>query len=165
LWIVGIPEIGSPCHSEALRALNIQHPECLRSHTPPTPAANSSTLPIGHLWLLSPRHVGCRHALRRSSCATPAQGEVSLSPIGHGIVADSFGVALHAGQPSLAAQNFNMPALSPTMTEGNIANWKIKEGTTDPVRHTQAIMRQCWRHVQLGSRQGRYWTILEETKT
>ncbi|UPX13632.1 Dihydrolipoyllysine-residue acetyltransferase [Ascochyta rabiei] len=36
--------------------------------------------------------------------------------------------ALHAGQPSLAAQNFNMPALSPTMTEGNIASWKIKEG-------------------------------------
>ncbi|KAF2632787.1 hypothetical protein BU25DRAFT_406097 [Macroventuria anomochaeta] len=36
--------------------------------------------------------------------------------------------ALHAGQPSLAAQNFNMPALSPTMTEGNIATWKIKEG-------------------------------------
>ncbi|KAI1807887.1 hypothetical protein F4811DRAFT_373734 [Daldinia bambusicola] len=29
---------------------------------------------------------------------------------------------------SLAAQNFTMPALSPTMTEGNIANWKIKEG-------------------------------------
>jgi hypothetical protein len=23
-----------------------------------------------------------------------------------------------------------MPALSPTMTEGNIAKWKIKEGTT-----------------------------------
>ncbi|KAK8056560.1 hypothetical protein PG993_001787 [Apiospora rasikravindrae] len=29
---------------------------------------------------------------------------------------------------SLAAQNFTMPALSPTMTEGNIASWKIKEG-------------------------------------
>ncbi|PTB64298.1 E3-binding protein [Trichoderma citrinoviride] len=28
----------------------------------------------------------------------------------------------------LAAQNFVMPALSPTMTEGNIANWKVKEG-------------------------------------
>ncbi|KAF2751919.1 hypothetical protein M011DRAFT_473218 [Sporormia fimetaria CBS 119925] len=27
-----------------------------------------------------------------------------------------------------AAQNFNMPALSPTMTEGNIATWKLKEG-------------------------------------
>ncbi|KAK4167585.1 putative pyruvate dehydrogenase complex protein [Cladorrhinum sp. PSN259] len=29
---------------------------------------------------------------------------------------------------ALAAQNFTMPALSPTMTEGNIASWKIKEG-------------------------------------
>ncbi|KAK7182224.1 hypothetical protein DPSP01_006944 [Paraphaeosphaeria sporulosa] len=36
--------------------------------------------------------------------------------------------AFHKGQASLAAQNFNMPALSPTMTEGNIAKWKIKEG-------------------------------------
>ncbi|EEU46144.1 uncharacterized protein NECHADRAFT_38763, partial [Fusarium vanettenii 77-13-4] len=26
------------------------------------------------------------------------------------------------------AQNFTMPALSPTMTEGNIASWKVKEG-------------------------------------
>ncbi|KAM0334190.1 hypothetical protein ACHAQA_001210 [Verticillium albo-atrum] len=29
-----------------------------------------------------------------------------------------------------AAQNFTMPALSPTMTEGNIATWKVKEGDT-----------------------------------
>ncbi|OAA73906.1 pyruvate dehydrogenase protein x component [Cordyceps fumosorosea ARSEF 2679] len=28
----------------------------------------------------------------------------------------------------LAAQNFIMPALSPTMTEGNIASWRVKEG-------------------------------------
>lgn len=28
----------------------------------------------------------------------------------------------------LAAQNFTMPAMSPTMTEGNISSWKIKEG-------------------------------------
>ncbi|KAI5867997.1 pyruvate dehydrogenase protein x component [Durotheca rogersii] len=27
-----------------------------------------------------------------------------------------------------AAQNFTMPALSPTMTEGNIASWKLREG-------------------------------------
>lgn len=26
------------------------------------------------------------------------------------------------------AQNFNMPAMSPTMTEGTIASWKVKEG-------------------------------------
>ncbi|KND95282.1 Pyruvate dehydrogenase complex protein X component, mitochondrial [Tolypocladium ophioglossoides CBS 100239] len=29
-----------------------------------------------------------------------------------------------------AAHNFVMPALSPTMTEGNIASWKVKEGET-----------------------------------
>ena len=29
---------------------------------------------------------------------------------------------------TLAAQNFTMPAMSPTMTEGNIASWKVKEG-------------------------------------
>ncbi|RFU31784.1 hypothetical protein B7463_g4541, partial [Scytalidium lignicola] len=29
---------------------------------------------------------------------------------------------------SLAAHNFTMPALSPTMTEGSIASWKVKEG-------------------------------------
>lgn len=29
---------------------------------------------------------------------------------------------------ALAAQNFTMPALSPTMTEGNIATWHVKEG-------------------------------------
>lgn len=29
---------------------------------------------------------------------------------------------------SQAASNFTMPALSPTMTEGNIAGWKVKEG-------------------------------------
>ncbi|KAL8419963.1 hypothetical protein RB594_002931 [Gaeumannomyces avenae] len=29
---------------------------------------------------------------------------------------------------ALAAQNFTMPALSPTMTEGNIATWRVKEG-------------------------------------
>lgn len=45
-------------------------------------------------------------------------------------ITDSY-VAFHPGQAALAAQNFNMPALSPTMTEGNIATWKIKEGTTD----------------------------------
>ncbi len=28
----------------------------------------------------------------------------------------------------LGAQNFTMPAMSPTMTEGNISSWKVKEG-------------------------------------
>lgn len=37
-------------------------------------------------------------------------------------------LGFHASAASLAAQNFTMPALSPTMTEGNIASWKVKEG-------------------------------------
>ncbi|EAT92172.1 hypothetical protein SNOG_00677 [Parastagonospora nodorum SN15] len=37
-------------------------------------------------------------------------------------------IAFHPARASLAAANLNMPALSPTMTEGNIATWKIKEG-------------------------------------
>ncbi|KAF2741473.1 hypothetical protein EJ04DRAFT_453965 [Polyplosphaeria fusca] len=36
--------------------------------------------------------------------------------------------AFHTTPASMAAQNFNMPALSPTMTEGNIASWRVKEG-------------------------------------
>lgn len=35
---------------------------------------------------------------------------------------------LTTSAPCLAAHNFTMPALSPTMTEGNIAAWKVKEG-------------------------------------
>ncbi|KAJ9612426.1 pyridoxine biosynthesis protein [Cladophialophora chaetospira] len=31
---------------------------------------------------------------------------------------------------ALAAHNFTMPAMSPTMTEGNISSWKVKEGDT-----------------------------------
>lgn len=33
-----------------------------------------------------------------------------------------------SSSPFLDAQNFMMPAMSPTMTEGNIASWKVKEG-------------------------------------
>ena len=36
--------------------------------------------------------------------------------------------AFRSSSRSLAAQNFTMPAMSPTMTEGNIASWKVKEG-------------------------------------
>lgn len=32
------------------------------------------------------------------------------------------------GVPRWAAANFAMPAMSPTMTEGNISSWKVKEG-------------------------------------
>ncbi|RYP79398.1 hypothetical protein DL769_002982 [Monosporascus sp. CRB-8-3] len=35
---------------------------------------------------------------------------------------------LRTSAAALAAQNFTMPALSPTMTQGNIAKWKVREG-------------------------------------
>lgn len=55
---------------------------------------------------------------------------------------DNVAAAFHSGQASLAAQNFNMPALSPTMTEGNIASWKLKEGTTgDITENPQTTIR------------------------
>ena len=37
--------------------------------------------------------------------------------------------AFHHRARMAAAHNFTMPAMSPTMTEGNIASWKVKEGT------------------------------------
>lgn len=37
-------------------------------------------------------------------------------------------IGLRTSARVMAAQNFTMPALSPTMTEGNIAKWNVKEG-------------------------------------
>jgi hypothetical protein len=34
-----------------------------------------------------------------------------------------------------------MPAMSPTMTEGNIASWKVKEGAALPYRQPLADMQ------------------------
>ncbi|KAI8948770.1 hypothetical protein F4801DRAFT_555690 [Xylaria longipes] len=44
------------------------------------------------------------------------------------VVQDATTRGFRTSAASLAAQNFTMPALSPTMTEGNIATWKVKEG-------------------------------------
>lgn len=43
---------------------------------------------------------------------------------------DSSAIGFTTSTRCLAAQNFTMPALSPTMTEGTIASWKVKEGET-----------------------------------
>ena len=44
----------------------------------------------------------------------------------HSIVTSGF----HASARRRALTRFNMPAMSPTMTEGGIASWKKKEGET-----------------------------------
>ena len=40
------------------------------------------------------------------------------------------GVALHTSTTNAVLSKFQMPAMSPTMTEGGIASWKMKEGDT-----------------------------------
>jgi len=37
-------------------------------------------------------------------------------------------VGFHVAAVNHAAHNFTMPAMSPTMTEGNVGTWKVKEG-------------------------------------
>ena len=39
-------------------------------------------------------------------------------------------LALHASAARSELSKFQMPAMSPTMTEGGIASWKLKEGDT-----------------------------------
>jgi pyruvate dehydrogenase E2 component (dihydrolipoamide acetyltransferase) len=39
-------------------------------------------------------------------------------------------LALRTSAPASALTKFQMPAMSPTMTEGGIASWKLKEGDT-----------------------------------
>lgn len=41
---------------------------------------------------------------------------------------ERFDVGLHTSARRHALTKFSMPAMSPTMTEGGIANWKKKEG-------------------------------------
>ncbi|WQF75943.1 Putative dihydrolipoamide acetyltransferase/Pyruvate dehydrogenase protein X component [Colletotrichum destructivum] len=61
-----------------------------------------------------------------ASLATAAR--LSARVIGRRIPAESTARGFRTSARCLAAQNFSMPALSPTMTEGNIASWKVKEG-------------------------------------
>ncbi|OHF02710.1 biotin-requiring enzyme [Colletotrichum orchidophilum] len=53
---------------------------------------------------------------------------LSARVAGRRIPAESTARGFRTSARCLAAQNFSMPALSPTMTEGSIASWKVKEG-------------------------------------
>lgn len=37
-------------------------------------------------------------------------------------------IAIHSSSSAQAISKFMMPAMSPTMTEGGIASWKVKDG-------------------------------------
>lgn len=86
----------------------------LRSHLP-----HSSPLPSP-----SPRHV-CH-----CPCCVYSTLVICLSyserfSLNHDLIA-----GLHVSARRNALSKFSMPAMSPTMTEGGIANWKKKEGET-----------------------------------
>ncbi|KAA8568397.1 hypothetical protein EYC84_007431 [Monilinia fructicola] len=53
---------------------------------------------------------------------------VSARLTARGLRQDASSRGFRTSAACLAAQNFTMPALSPTMTEGNIARWNVKEG-------------------------------------
>ncbi|KAF1991949.1 hypothetical protein K402DRAFT_409455 [Aulographum hederae CBS 113979] len=57
-----------------------------------------------------------------SVCRTSSRG------IGRQLRNHASSRAFTASAASPAAHNFTMPAMSPTMTEGNISSWKVKEG-------------------------------------
>lgn len=54
------------------------------------------------------------------------QTEFEIEMMFEYVLIDSIG--FRCSSRPLAASNFTMPAMSPTMTEGNIATWKVKEG-------------------------------------
>ncbi len=78
----------------------------------------------------------CRGAVRLSSRSWPRNGpsrgsSTSLSVLLLERPSESFAnlqLGFRSASKSLTAQNLTMPAMSPTMTEGNIASWKVKEG-------------------------------------
>jgi hypothetical protein len=123
---------GSAGANNSLLNISTLRPDRILSCTtqparPPIPANWSP-------WLHSLPYVGYRRALPRSNVAATAREEVRSDSGPCKKTADK-SIAFHPAPASLAAHNFSMPALSPTMTEGNIATWKIKEGTTDPLRY------------------------------
>lgn len=105
-----------------------------RQLRPPHPRPPSST-PVRHCCLQGHHGLAerCLQAVRprRDPPAAPeCRPQRLASAIPSLLTTTDFALPGFRSSPaSAAAQNFQMPALSPTMTEGNIASWKIKEGT------------------------------------
>src|SRR5450432_3030777 len=67
-----------------------------------------------------------RLAVRQLRQETVSRGKQDLTS--SWTAADRASTGFRTYAACLAAQNFTMPALSPTMTEGNISSWRVKEG-------------------------------------
>lgn len=132
------PKLAGP--PELTQRSTFQHSDPVAVSRAPPPA-RTPTHANWTPWLRSPPSAGPRRALPPSSVAAIAREEVRDNESEAPSKTADRTAAFHPAPASLAAQNFSMPALSPTMTEGNIAAWKIKEGTTAPRPHRAAAAR------------------------
>ena len=122
------PIIGAP---QQLKALfhHVLHRSATHDPHPPAHRNWPSMASLTAACRASARLVSRRAAARGSSLpcqATSAQNVQRLPRGGAELTRRIAGFTSSARCP--AAHNFVMPALSPTMTEGNIASWKVKEG-------------------------------------
>ncbi|KAI6783850.1 Pyruvate dehydrogenase complex protein X component-like protein [Emericellopsis cladophorae] len=72
------------------------------------------------------QQIAWSQALRMASLAAACRATARLTSSSRAAATRNLSTTTRA----LAAHNFTMPALSPTMTEGNIASWNVKEGDT-----------------------------------
>lgn len=91
--------------------------------------AASSNLPwYSHQPWLPSRQCPGRAERLRLYLSLLTQGVVSATFIFHLFPIITFFIVIHASSARRAITNLQMPAMSPTMTEGGIASWKKKEG-------------------------------------
>lgn len=84
-------------------------------------------------WHQLPRHAGSQLEQLRDSCdIRHSRGVSSHALWDNGPQAYKVQLDFRTSTTALGAHNFTMPALSPTMTEGNITTWKVKEGMRLP---------------------------------
>lgn len=73
------------------------------------------------------RHALSTTVLRRSTASTRRKPLLQIDDRFTALIALS-SLEIHSSAQAYALSKFSMPAMSPTMTEGGIANWKKKEG-------------------------------------
>ncbi|KFY85149.1 hypothetical protein V500_08679 [Pseudogymnoascus sp. VKM F-4518 (FW-2643)] len=81
---------------------------------------------LNNLWRPFEAHLSLANSASMASIAAACR--LSSRAVTRQLRRDVQSRGYRSSRANLAAQNFTMPALSPTMTEGNIATWKVKEG-------------------------------------
>lgn len=138
IWVGarGLYASGSLCRKTALPPFNIQFPfsrsrEGHVNHIPSRRNRHRGQLRVN--FFFHPTHGCCSDFGIRRFCCTQigdnmfkTQYVFQFTQLFRNSI--FFVVVLHQSRPRAAITSFNMPAMSPTMTEGGIASWKKKEG-------------------------------------